>query len=253
MPVYLTRSSHSDRSRKLGEGNHYLDDSRIEGQKLRTIGMIVTAIMITRSSRIDLVRQSIKCFRNQIYPHKRLLMVASPVEELAEFKTQKDILLVEGPEDATLGELRNIALENCTPGFAIQWDDDDLYGPHRIGDQLEPFIENKSLDATMLSNQLVLVGEDFYLRCVDDGIAGTIMHRVPIANRYPLLRKGEDTVFLEEFEKNRIVVQNNRAGNYVRRYHGNNTWDYMHFKSICGQKLTMHETENFLMESEFTI
>lgn len=125
----------------------------------------------------------------------------------------------------TLGDLRNIGLEQARGELVIQWDDDDWHHPQRMEIQARHWRPGA---AVLLRRQYrySLVGGHVILHEAPAGIHGTILHERAIAARYPSLRKEEDTLFLKSFPE-RVVVDA-PASLYIRLYHGQNTWDEAH-------------------------
>jgi glycosyltransferase involved in cell wall biosynthesis len=187
----------------------------------------VTAVMITQNrERQRFVAMSIRSFLHQTYPKASLLIVNDGNPVAIEHPRLKQLLIPYDPE-RTLGDLRNIALDYCTSDLVIQWDDDDWNHPDRIARQVQSYSRDK---VVLLKKQLRydLTSRECRLVSWDHGIDGTILY--PNSNRrYPSLRKGEDTVFLEFWRThNLMTVLDNEKGLYVRLYTGLNTWSQEH-------------------------
>jgi hypothetical protein len=127
---------------------------------------------------------------------------------------------------ATLGELRNAALDLVESEFQISWDDDDWHGPERI--QIQAAACQGSASASILACYTtvdLVTGEAFVRSCKSfscGGCEGTILHR-RTTHRYPACERGEDTAFAQAFlDDGSLVVVESDPLVYVRTYHGHN-------------------------------
>jgi len=72
--------------------------------------------MLALPARTKMREQAIRCYERQTYPHRELVIV----------------------EDAgTVGAKRNMACSRARGEIIIHWDDDDLFAPTRIEDQVK--------------------------------------------------------------------------------------------------------------------
>lgn len=184
----------------------------------------VTAVMITQNmERHRFVMMSIRSFLRQTYRNSRLLIVNDGSRIDIAHPRICEITLPFKPE-RTLGDLRNIALDHIETPLVIQWDDDDWSHPDRIDVQMDTHLPGK---ANILKHQIrfdILTGEcrHFTKR---RGIPGTIIHPLT-ERRYPSHRRGEDTVFMQDWRNSgSLNLIDNAPGLYVRLYTGNNTWE----------------------------
>jgi glycosyltransferase involved in cell wall biosynthesis len=187
----------------------------------------VYALMITGKDDYhhNLALSSIKCFLNQTYPNKKLIIVndgkysyKSACDNIQEIKVKKG---------KVLGELRNISLNAVPKGSVwIQWDDDDWHHPNLMERQYDALIENNAL-AVALQKQIYYSNKinSAWIRSVSKGIMGTVMCRNTTNLRYPAKEKAEDASFYYGLKKlGRVFVLNNPADYYIRLIHGHNTW-----------------------------
>jgi len=197
----------------------------------------VSCLMVT-ANRKHLMRRSIKCFRDQDYENKEMVVVDDGEQDLEEVlrdvpTEQLRYLKLEKKPDHTLGKLRNRSLDEATGDFLIQWDDDDWYHPERISIQARVLQEGH--DACCLSGALMHLDEEPFIRhpyigYLPDGVPGSIMHRKDEDIRYPHQRRAEDTIYLQEWMQNRYrQLPNEYSYLFIRCYHGNNTWEKQHF------------------------
>lgn len=189
---------------------------------------LVTAVMVTGAhrARYALAEVAVKCFQNQTYPKKELLIINHGEIQLLNGQPNVRELRVRKAEHETIGDLRNIGLEEARGEFIICWDDDDWYSPNRIEIQLKAQCEES---AVVLSQQirLNLLNSCALYEKVLTGLAGTILHPRLVPFRYKSLTRGSDTRFLHCF-KNKIIVLDNDPKIYIRTFHGLNIWDGNH-------------------------
>jgi len=126
----------------------------------------------------------------------------------------------------TLGELRNVGLEQASGRWIIQWDDDDRHHPQRITEQMRwavpvrPVTLRRQVRFNGVSGKAVV-----HERRGAWGIEGTILHeRTDV--RYPAASKGEAPPFLKSL--NRPIVADCDPLLYLRLHYGRNTWDEAH-------------------------
>lgn len=198
---------------------------------------LVTAVMVTSNKglRAELARQSAICFLEQNYLNKELLVVMdhnSP--DLMIF--DPSIRVVRGHEGATLGELRNVGIEESAGEYIIQWDDDDWHREDAIVYQLRELqtcdLAGRPFDGCCLTQQIRYSFADNagYVKACPVGHAGTIMHRKAVDIRYNSERRSEDATFWKRFWEPPFNCKTlvNDPGIYLRFYHGANTWDRQH-------------------------
>jgi glycosyltransferase involved in cell wall biosynthesis len=205
----------------------------------------VTAVMITGhiAKRRPLAMEAIRCFANQSWSNRELLIINSgvplDVADGAERQVVRQIMVQQ--ESMTLGELRNMAFDRADGEWLIQWDDDDWHHPCRIAEQMKVA---QSGGASLLGSQVrhVLGTPRTMVRRIANGIDGTILHERRVTYRYPAKKKGEDSDFVRQFPA-RFIVED-RPELYVRFFHGANTW---HERHIMGKgEYLDHETYEFI-------
>lgn len=197
----------------------------------------ISCLMITADRR-RLVRRSLLCYRRQTYPHKELVIVDDGHERL-------DDLLAEFPGGEiryhrlekspanVLGRLRNISLELATGDLCANWDDDDWYHPDRLEAQAQ-VLRTGALSCS-LSAALVHLNKPRFLRHAflgpfRKGVPGSLMYVRRGSPRHPEIRRGEDNVFLREWQKRpHRMLDASCAHLMIRCFHGGNTWDEAHF------------------------
>lgn len=215
---------------------------RINEHKFRESSPVVTAVMITgmHNARYSLARVAIECFKNQTYPNKELLIVNHGEQSLFDGDERIFELRIKKRKAATVGDLRNTALDHAKGDFVISWDDDDWYHPDRIATQMAA---QKDDAAVLLQNRIAFSFENgcgLYLSS-PKGSEATILHPRNVDFRYPSLLRRSDTVFARSF-KNRIVVKND-PGLYIRFHHGLNLWDANHIMLHLAKPDLKHKLE----------
>lgn len=188
----------------------------------------ISCLIITQPERETLLQESLLSLSRQTLPAEAVIVVqddvfAKDVEtECSHLKIPYNVICAE--PRASLGALRNIAIEEAGR-YWCQWDDDDLYHPKRLEEQFK--VLNGTIHYSFLSSQLYLFTEKrrLFIRDCEFPIHGTILCKRNNI-RYLNVYKGEDTHFFVEVMKQpaRVDVINDFTL-YLRRYHGDNTWD----------------------------
>jgi len=208
----------------------------LDGMKFADEGERIHAVMITGKDihHAGLAALSIVSFLAQSHPNRRLVIV-NDGEYTFEIPGVPDerIEQVNLDDKLRLGALRNLAFEHIPENdLWAQWDDDDWHHPLLMTEQYNSIIENK-VEGCFLHNQLRYAfsrNAAWFAGC-REGFAGTIMARNKPEMRYPSLRKGEDSVFVEEFQqKYPFFIWQNPEYYYLRFIHGHNTWEDEHFR-----------------------
>lgn len=196
----------------------------------------VSCLTVT-ANRKHLMKRAIRCFQNQTYKNKELVIIDDGEQDLDELLDplpahQVHYVKLENKPENTLGKLRNRSLQEASGDFLVQWDDDDWYHPERISIQVQTLLDG--YDACCLSGALMHLDETPYMQhpyvgYLPDGIPGSIMHRTDSDIRYPHTRRAEDTVYLNEWMEKRYVQLDDCSHLFIRCYHGSNTWEKDHF------------------------
>lgn len=230
---------------RFGKAHRYPGDE-FDATTLRPDPHVV-AVMVTRPSRCDLARVAIDSFKRQSYTNTTLLIVtevggprlssSAPDVGLAPAR------VVQLPPGLPLGAIRNRAIEEAAKiaPLAIQWDDDDYSGRDRIRRQVAAWRPGR---AVVLKRQYraALTGGPAKLWSNERGIEGTILHETNTLHRYPKIAKGEDTEFAALFRaEGQLETIENDAADYVRFWHGANTWDESHI--LRGREVSQEANE----------
>lgn len=204
---------------------------------------LVSAICLTGKTpfHVDrLLPQAIRCFLDQSYPNKELLLVT----ELPELDIPADLFaraagtihMISAPQAKCVGELRNAGLDAARGPLVIQWDDDDWHHPERITTQVIAW--DNARRPVFLQRQLAysFLTDTAFVREFKDGfIHGTVLHEVLPSVRYPSIHLAEDTEFINQFPE--VAIVDNDPCLYVRLSHGQNNWDDKHImREAAGRK-----------------
>jgi glycosyltransferase involved in cell wall biosynthesis len=196
------------------------------------------------------VEQAVFYFLNQTYDNKELIIVSqecnldvleSRLKAIGRISEQIHFVQVPPSPKITLGELRNISIENAHGEYFCQWDDDDWYHQDRIRLQLAASLK-ENLPVNMIAHLLIFdaVKKDVYLSRAALWEPSIFCRRdiVTAERRYPSLSKSEDSAFVDALPR-ALVHSVHLPQLYVYIYHGNNTWDQKHFNKMFfrGQKL----------------
>lgn len=204
---------------------------------------IISCICITRE-RPYLLNRAIRCFREQTYPTKELIILYEDDDhdtnyfleaQSAEVLQNIQVIKIPKSPDQYLGQLRNIAIQRASGTYICQWDDDDWYHPERLQYQYKLLVEHNA-EACVLSREIIFDVHtgDAYLSCRRNWEGSLLCNKEKaLAHPYTNLDKGEDTPVIEALSLSRHLYTDTRIiPYYVYVYHGTNTWDYIHFQSF---------------------
>ena len=196
---------------------------------------LVSAMMVT-GCRPEMAERSVRCFLNQTYPEKELVILDDGEDlHLENFVRGLDDPRVRfyrmQPEGKLLGELRNLALARSRGDFVAQWDDDDLSDPQRLEIQMAGLLIH-GVDACLLQRHMI-----WYPRMQRLAISnvrnweGSFICRKSKMPSYPSLRKGEDTPVIEQITAGKYLWLD-YPQLYIYIFHGKNTFDAIHFEGF---------------------
>jgi glycosyltransferase involved in cell wall biosynthesis len=198
-------------------------------------GEPVTALMVTGKDpdHAGLARNSVLSFLAQTHPNRRLVIVNDGAYRFDVAGVPEGrVVQLNLAERRTLGELRNLSLEEVPPdGVWVQWDD-DWHHPNLLADQYARLVESDA-EACFLEYQVkyAFSRNAGWLDGCDWGFAGSIMARRKEGVLYEFLKLGEDSGFQDIYRgRYRCVVWDNPPHYYLRFIHGYNAWDDEHFR-----------------------
>lgn len=208
---------------------------------------LISCLLVTAKGRFHHLQRSVKCYLDQTYSNKELVVVnEGPKEYQQQLDTwflglnRPDIRTVWLDGYYTLGALRNISISMSLGEIYCQWDDDDFCMPQRLavqyahlqkhkakacyfGDQLHYYFPNREL---YWDNWRRYHSGGYLIHSV---VPGTAMISRELNIRYPALGSvasaGEDSVFLERLLTNyskEVAVIANQGYIHMYSYHGDN-------------------------------
>lgn len=213
---------------------------------------LISCLMVTQPTRLDLLQKSFRDFALQSYPNSELVIVHdggsifhSALESLPAQYPKVRAAIFKAPDGLSLGALRNFAVERAEGSLICQWDDDDRYHPDRLRVQHEALLR-QSGDFCFLVDQLHWFPHSCELFWDSwesepypmNFIPGTLMGRKELMPAYPDIRRGEDSeLALAALRSGARVARLRMHGwclTYV--YHGANTFNRHHHYTISASK-----------------
>lgn len=209
----------------------------------------ISCLTVT-AGRLALLKEAIRCFCDQTYPRKELVIVTNgderyrqAIERHIRALGHPAIRCVARPEpDLTLGALRNIALDAAEGEIICQWDDDDLYHPDRLASQYAHMRQHAARACLMTDYLQFFYAERelFWVNWTNRTqeerhhlLPGTLLmykdQRFRYPERGPSARRGEDDALIDQIYGEVGVAPLSGAGYlYVYTYHGGNTFPRDH-------------------------
>ncbi|MEA3018002.1 MAG: hypothetical protein QOI38_2724, partial [Sphingomonadales bacterium] len=151
---------------------------------------LISCIMPTQG-RPAFVAQAIAYFQRQDYPARELVIVHHDDSDLPDAAAAPGIRLVRTSQ-ASIGGMRNAAVEAARGDIIVHWDDDDWHGPRRLSRQADPILQgiadvtgfNDTLFMSVATREFWSVSPGLYARLFVENIhGGTMMFRREIWRR----------------------------------------------------------------------
>ncbi|GGO98553.1 glycosyltransferase family A protein [Stakelama pacifica] len=191
--------------------------------------------MVT-ANRAALAARAVNCFLSQTWGNRELVVIDDGAEDYTPLFVaippgRITYRKVEKLPHNTLGTLRNLSLDVAKGDLIAQWDDDDWYHPDRLTVQAAAL--GLGRDVCLLGGTLMHLDspewfDHPYVGTLNPGVPGTILHRARSDARYPDERRGEDTVFLDNWPRDALSIID-APHLFLRAFHGSNTWERQHF------------------------
>ncbi|HUE78397.1 MAG TPA: glycosyltransferase family 2 protein [Sphingomicrobium sp.] len=198
---------------------------------------LISCIMPTQG-RPAFVAQAIAYFQRQDYPARELVIVHHEDSDLPEGKAGPGLRFVRTSQ-ASIGGMRNAAVEAARGDIIAHWDDDDWHGPRRLSRQATPILQgiaditgfNDTLFMIVPTREFWSVSPELYARLFVENInGGTMMFRREIWRRsgpYPRISLREDAELLMRAVRDGARLCRLRGrDDYVYVRHGRNTWNF---------------------------
>lgn len=221
----------------------------------------ISCLLVTANDRFDYFKISCKCYFDQTYPNKELVVVNEGSKQYQEqirehLSGRNDVQFVFLDGKYTLGSLRNISIALCHGEIFVQWDDDDFNAPERLSVQYSFLKNHPKARVCYLTDQLhyyfttkELFWNDWSKfhsggRKEYSLIPGTIMaYKDGFTMRYPSAGNncsaGEDSVLaygiLKQSEDNVLLI-NGHGYMHVYSFHGKNVWHLSHHANISRER-----------------
>lgn len=213
---------------------------------------LISCLMVTSASkkRMGHLKLSITSYLSQTYKNRELVIVLDNPEEkdrkqlLSYISSleRTDIRCISPDGKRSLGALRNLSMDNAAGQILCQWDDDDLSHPERVKTQVQFLLANQ-FDAVLPTNILhIFEPAGFcYWETWDNwigGFPGALMATKGHGLRYPesgqLSQRGEDAALIMQMKKTlKVGYLAAPAFHYLYFFHGGNTWNFSHHRSIA--------------------
>lgn len=219
----------------------------------------ISCVMVT-TGRVECIKRSVQCYLAQTYKNKELVILSQGRDAenaaIASFLVElcrPDIQFVVAPRDLTLGAMRNLSIEVATGLIICQWDDDDLYHPHRLVTQYRALL-GEHVVASAYSQHLKYFADSHRLYWIDwaaEGgwrayLPGSVMFRKSLFHQakntlYPdsgeQSGREEDVNVLTKLNKWGHIVALTEAFHYIYVFHGNNVYDLAHHELVLKKRV----------------
>ena len=202
---------------------------------------LVSCLMVTLAvpERLELFKRSIAAYCTQTHADKELVVVTDgsrdarrPFAEHIATLRRDDIRFVPLEGKLTLGALRNRACEAARGAFLCQWDDDDLYHPLRLEEQLRA-LSSGDADCVYLEDVMQYFSALRTLYWMNwratelRAHPGTLLCKRSTQPTYPesgeSAERDEDSVVCRELRRrSKVAVLAEKAHLYVYVSHGTN-------------------------------
>ena len=197
----------------------------------------ISCVCITKG-RPALLQKAIGHFDAQTYENKNLVIVYEGDEDLSPKNHSSErikIIRLRAGSELSLGERRNLSIQNCTGDYFCQWDDDDWYHNRRLELQMEA-LARSGKSACVLTRVILYdgVGRRAYLSSQRNW-EGTLLCSTNLFKdsfRYPQVNRSEDNSLVVNLLKNDYVHALSAPHLYAYYFHGKNTWDQAHFNQL---------------------
>ncbi|WNB91065.1 glycosyltransferase family A protein [Bacillus sp. NEB1478] len=202
-------------------------------------------------------------YEKQIWQKKEMIIVLNSDDLLVEkwktkARTYKNVYIYQLPQERTLGECLNFAIQKANFDYIAKFDDDDYYSPQYLVHAMETLKQTK---ADVVGKRAVyMYFEDEKLltvhqperenKFVRQGLKGaTLFFHKSICEKiiFPTLNLGEDTVFLRRCVKNNLKLYASDKRNYVcirLSLSGHHTWNANN-KILLKKSLIVCHTNDF--------
>jgi len=200
-------------------------------------------------NRPDLLGESIKCFIDQDYKNKKLIILNDQEGVNLKLDSYDNIQIYNHPKRFdSLGAKRNYIKTLDDADYYCIWDDDDLYMPFRISESVYFALKSPDYDIIKPKDAFVSVDNVTYKVATNRFHAQAIVTRKYMQNNdYPLQSIGEDKVF--EDKAKMLYVEIYPSIWSIFRW-GMNTY---HISSIADDKESWKRARNDILKGDILI
>jgi len=194
----------------------------------------LVSVIIPTYGRPEFLKKAIELVRRQDYPNIEVVIVDDSPQPQADLPKDNNIKYIHLKSRVSIGEKRNVAVQNAKGQVVVHWDDDDYFREHRVSEQVAPILRGE-VDMTVLEHHYYfhLPTQAFYTvkRASSWGPHfATFVYKKSLFDkglRYPETSMAEDYAFAEFALKQgaSIRVMSNEDGKHVYVRH-QNTWEF---------------------------
>jgi len=212
----------------------------------------VSCLLVT-TGRVSHAKESVACFQRQTYPNKELILLSQGDADANDaiwqsVREMPNVQYFPAHPRLSLGAMRNLSCELASGPILCQWDDDDLYFPTRITDQvkaLQSYHKNSASAFSKFLKYFVNTQELYWCDWSGEGaptsqfLCGSVMFYKRFFHQhksylYPEVGHQsdceEDLNVLGKLLKAGNVQEAGFGHQYCYQYHGSNTYDLDHHR-----------------------
>lgn len=197
-------------------------------------GPMVSCLMVTRGNPSH-VQLAIEQYRQQTYAPRELVIVCGSITkdlELLVSRAGNDVRLVRAAAELTLGDLRNLSVDEAHGEIVCQWDDDDLYSSERLAHGVGALL-HAGADALFLRQWFIWCPSQKVLSLSRSRIwEGSMIAFKKAVCRYPALRREEDTRMVDAMVAQSSIALLDDPLSYCYCFHGQNTSPDAHLQAL---------------------
>src|SRR6056297_6489 len=221
---------------------------------------LVSCTMVIRDGS-DGVKNAIKYFNQQLYKNKELVIVCEDDEKTEKYVSnikQNNIrfINVSSSKNLSLGELRNISIQESKGTYIAQWNNNDWYHCCRITVQVETLYKN-GVDISLLG-RFLCVWSDKILFTVSnyrkERWEPTMVIKKSKIVEYGQMKKKKDTHFINMCKKNNITIDVTddiyNSILYIYNVHTCNTYDEIEFNKLFSKSRNIDKFSNFYITKQ---
>ena len=209
----------------------------------------LSCLLVTKD-RLARAKKAIQCFENQTLADSELVIVDESEDGLAAYVqtlTNPRIRFIRPEnENLSLGELRNLSVQEAQGDIVVQWDDDDWYHPDRLKRQWNAMHYTGSVACFLQRWTLAWPARDLFALSKRRYWEGSIMIKKEFIPAYTPKPYGEDSDMVRDLIRRNLPIALLDAPElYIYIVHGKNTYPESHFVHNI-----FNETTGLLNQSE---